>query len=197
MQGIVLCSWMFSLTKKNMIPSHLGGHGNTTHIDDGTLNYAIEKWGIKSFLDIGCGPGGMVKYAKSLGLVSAGVDGDSSLDFSNLDVTVHDFCTGPVKGDKRNYDLGWSTEFLEHVEERYQANYMKSFQQCKNVIATYAPRGKRGHHHVNCKDEAYWIGVFKEYGFSFGEIASKEIREASTMKREFMRNTGLVFKNEN
>ena len=38
--------------------------------------YLTEKFGIKSFLDIGCGPGGMVQLAAWRGLDAMGIDGD-------------------------------------------------------------------------------------------------------------------------
>ena len=52
----------------NSLPSHLGGHLNKTHNDRGTLMFLIQEYGIKSFLDIGCGPGGMVALAGMRGL---------------------------------------------------------------------------------------------------------------------------------
>ena len=50
------------------LPQHLGGHENETHIDDGALSYFIENFDVKSMVDIGCGPGGMVDLAKRKGL---------------------------------------------------------------------------------------------------------------------------------
>ena len=58
------------------LPSHLGGHKNKTHLDEGTIDYLIKKFKPKSFLDIGCGPGGMVKIATNKGLKARGIDGD-------------------------------------------------------------------------------------------------------------------------
>jgi hypothetical protein len=62
---------------------------------------------------------------------------------------------------------------------------------------THALPGKNGHHHVNCRTEDYWIDMFKKYDFSLCEYATREVRQCSTMKREFMRETGKVFINEN
>ena len=35
------------------LPKHLGGHLNKTHIDNGSLDWAIRLFKVKSFLDIG------------------------------------------------------------------------------------------------------------------------------------------------
>lgn len=43
---------------------HLGGHGFKTHLDHGLLNFFKNEFNCKSLLDIGCGPGGMVKLAE-------------------------------------------------------------------------------------------------------------------------------------
>ena len=58
-----------------MLEEHLGGHQGKTHTDEGTLNWAIHYLDVKSMLDIGCGPGGMVELANSMGVDAFGVDG--------------------------------------------------------------------------------------------------------------------------
>ena len=57
-----------------MLEPHLGGHQNKTHLDNGALDWLIKTFDAKSFLDIGCGPGGMVELAKSKGLLVKGID---------------------------------------------------------------------------------------------------------------------------
>ncbi len=48
--------------------SHLGGSGKQTHIDLGLLSFLKNNVAEESFLDIGCGPGGMVLEAKKTGI---------------------------------------------------------------------------------------------------------------------------------
>ncbi len=91
------------------------------------------------------------------------------------------------------FDLGYSVEFLEHVEEQYMDNYMYVFCGCKYVVCTAAPPGKRGHHHVNCQDTQYWIDIFAYYGFDYNEEETEYIRRKSSMTREFMRSYGMFF----
>jgi SAM-dependent methyltransferase len=178
------------------IPTHLGGHEWVTHLDDGVLDYLILKYGILGFLDIGCGPGGMVELACAKGLNAMGVDGDpriiaaSKLPSNHL--IIHDFTKGPIALEEQ-FDLAWSVEFLEHVDEQYQENYMKLFGQAKHVFCTAAPPGKQGYHHVNCRDEAYWISVFQNYGFHHNPEITRILRSITTMKREFVRETGMFF----
>ena len=57
------------------LPNHLGGHMGITHVDRGILQYFKSK-GCQSYLDIGCGPGGMLDEAYNLGYYVQGIDGE-------------------------------------------------------------------------------------------------------------------------
>lgn len=174
---------------------HLGGHGFITHLDLGILEFFKKEFNCQSFLDIGCGPGGMVKLAKDLGYTSYGIDGDYSLD-RDVEIIIHDFSKGKVNH-TIDYDLGYSCEFVEHVDKIFVPNFMESFSRCVHVVMTFAPLGAKGHHHVNCNTKEYWIDIFKEYNLIFNEEITNRLKEKSTMKRDFFRNNGLYFRNTN
>lgn len=175
------------------LPKHLGGHLNKTHVDEGNLNWLIENFKIKSLLDVGCGPGGMVELAHKKGLKSLGVDGDYTLKrFDNNFFVIHDYTTGPLDLNEK-YDLCWSVEFVEHVEEKYIDNYMQTIKNAELVVITHAPPGWPGHHHVNCQTADYWINVFKNYNFKYNSDLTNTLREKSTMKKQFIQRNGLFF----
>lgn len=154
-------------------------HANRSNTDMKVLNFLIEKFSIKSFVDIGCGLGGQVAIAKELGLNAIGIDGDPTIkEFPGL--VRHDYTSGPLRIE--NVDLGWSVAFIEHIEEKFMHNFMVTFLGCKYICCTYAPPGLGGRHHVNCKDENYWINKFREFGFNFDEKLSHEIRTMSEQK---------------
>lgn len=183
------------------MPPHLGGGERRCHDDEGTLRFMIDNYDIKSMIDIGCGRGCQLRIAKSLGLDPIlGIDGDKWLaakHWGPLPILVHDYTEGPSPLTDETFDLAWTVEFLEHVEEEYIPNYFKDLQRAKYVVCTFAPPGKAGHHHVNCKSYSYWLDVFvNHYGFSLKEDASLAIRRFSTMRKHFIRHYGLVFKNE-
>lgn len=177
------------------LPTHLGGHANETHLDEGVLDYMISKYKIESFLDVGCGPGGMLELASSKGLKVLGVDGDFTLNHNNP-VIIHDYTTGPAFIED-SYDLCWSCEFLEHVDAKYIPNFMNSFQKAKFVIATHAFPGQGGHHHVNEQYYQYWVETFAKFGFIFSANESLYIRSISTMKSGHLGRSGLFFKKNN
>jgi cyclopropane fatty-acyl-phospholipid synthase-like methyltransferase len=184
------------------IPNHLGGHKNKTHLDEGALDYLINKYNIKTMLDIGCGPGGMVSLSRDKGMKSYGIDGDYSIQRPGVDsyITIHDYELGPSNLNL-TVDLVWSVEFVEHVWEKFQDNYMRDFQKGKFVLMTFAPPGKSGHHHVNCQEAEYWIEVFKKYEFRYDKDITDTVRSKSTMnvkpdkysKKAWVQNNGLFF----
>jgi hypothetical protein len=180
------------------VESHLGGHRNTTWVDEGTLAFLIDRFKISSMVDVGCGPAGMKKIAESLDVKWLGIDGDPSVKQEGL--LTHDFTRGAVF-DLEGFDLGWSVEFLEHVYEKYQSNYMYVFSRCKFVVCTAAPPGWGGHHHVNCQPHDYWIRVFAQHGFAYNKDITTQIKNHSTMKKRmddknFMEMTGMFFQKE-
>ena len=188
--------------------SHLGGHINTTNIETGTFNYLNKKYNLKSFLDIGCGPGGMVQLANENNLLARGLEGDDNAikqsNVSNL-ITKIDF--SKEKYDDQltidSFDLGYSSEFLEHVDEEYIDNYMPAFQKCKYILITAAPPKWPGHHHVNCKDHEYWVRKFNKYGFYHYPYETNNCRKNSTMNthkgknKQFIKHRVLFFINTN
>lgn len=184
------------------LQEHLGGHMNKTHLDKGALAWIKDKFNAKTYLDIGCGPGGMVQLAERSGFDVLGVDGDHTLSRYNLDkFIIHDYTTAPLHLDA-TYDIAWSVEFLEHVYEQYMPNYMATFKCAKRVVITYAPPGWTGHHHVNLQEEEYWVENFTKNGFRLDKELTEELRNNSTMnypkkpKKAFVRNRGLLFINE-
>jgi len=182
--------------KPERLGHHLSGHGSITHVDSGALDKILSlKKCIHSFIDIGCGPGGMVAYANGLGLNAIGVDGDNSIVRHNSEnIFIHDYTKGEFLIDSK-FDLGWSVEFLEHVEEKYSINYFNTFKKCEYLFCTFAPKDKGGYHHVNTQNVDYWLNLFKKNSFLFKEELTLMIRDSSSLNKDFVRENGLFFEN--
>ena len=170
---------------------HLGGHSSKTHTDDAIINFIKYEYDIKSIIDIGCGPGGMSSVCEARNIDWFGVDGDFTV-IPEQNTLLHDFSEGSPSID-RTFDCAWSVEFLEHVDEEYLDNFMKAFQLAdKMVIATAAPPGTPGHHHVNCQPLEYWIDVFDNYGFEYSPEVTETIKSISSMAKPFIKRHGFV-----
>lgn len=180
----------------NGLPMHLGGHEGETHLDDGALDYIIEKIGVKSMVDIGCGPAGMVELAREKGLEVLGVDGDFVVDRKVDDIVIHDYQKAPYVPEK-SYDLAWTVEFVEHIEEQYIRNFVATMDKCKYVLMTHAFPGQPGHHHVNCQTTEYWAHIMNAFGFSILLDETNAIRKASTMKERYIREQSIFLLNRN
>jgi hypothetical protein len=174
------------------VPSHLGGHEDITQLDEGALDYLVERYGAKTMVDVGCGPGGMLHYARLRGLDALGVDGDATVARDVPGVVEHDYAEGPL--DLGPFDLGWSVEFVEHVDEAHVNNFMATFRGCQTVFITAAPPGQPGYHHVNCQKAEYWVERFRSVGFVLDDEGTEGVRAASTMWSRFTENTGMVFR---
>ena len=199
-----MSDYQFSYTPPSAPPghpdglaAHLGGHENETHLDEGAVDYLIKTFDIKSVLDIGCGPGGMVELFDSKKLCVIGIDGDDKVErtekASKL-ITIHDFAKGSFIP-KTTFDLGWSVEFVEHVDVEFMPNFIETFKHCKYVAMTHALPGQPGHHHVNCKPFEYWLGVMEYNNFSLLVDGTNDMRQASTMRERYIRQQGYLFKN--
>jgi hypothetical protein len=168
-----------------------GGHEGRTQFDEGAFDYLAARFAVRTMVDVGCGPGGMVYYARSRGVRAVGVDGDPEVARGCPAVVEHDYTRGPLF--LGEFDLGWSTAFVEHVEERYLGNYLETFRGCKAVFVTAAGPGSSGPRSVNCRPRDYWVARFAEAGFRLDEEATAGVRGHSTMASDFTRDTGLVF----
>ena len=177
------------------LPNHLGGHIGVTNVDTTILPYLVGKYGIKSMVDIGCGPGGMESIAEVLNISWTGVDGDFTLK-NQKNIIIHDFSVSKLEMEKE-FDLAWSSEFLEHVDEKYVDNYMPLFASARIVVATAALPGTPGYHHVNCRDLDYWIKVFDRYDMIYDEQETQNLKKISNMRKDFFRRHGFCFKKNN
>ncbi len=172
------------------LPAHLGGHQNVTHIDVEGLRYLAGELGVVSVLDVGAGVCGMAPICDSLGLVWTGIEG-VPLENAPLGLQTHDFATGRAHL-AGQWDLGWSVEFLEHVFEEHLPGVFDAFSHCRYVACTANPG--RGPWHFNPQPLGYWLERFAAEGWSLMPDVTVGWRKRTSMRREFVRDTGLVFK---
>lgn len=185
---------------ERQLPPHLGGHFGNTNMDEVTLRYLIARFSARSMLDVGCGPGGMVRAGLDCGLSVMGIDGDcTAAAVYPQYFYCHDFTTGPcflafnrlIWEASVRFDLIWCTEFVEHVEAQYQDNYLATFDAGRVLFLTAAPPGFPGWHHVNCQPPEYWIEVLGRRGWVLDEEATQWVR--ANGGHVFTQRQGLVF----
>lgn len=175
---------------------HLGGYlvgGDPDTLYPDMWDWLCDAWEVHSVIDIGCGDAPALRHFLERGCRAVGVDG---MPPTHELVIQWDYAKGPfVPGGE--FDLAWSAEFVEHVDEQYVANFMETFKAARFAAITHADPGCPGWHHVNCRSDDYWKGVFAANGFEFDEGLTAMTRALSSKnERPFnhYRRSGLAFR---
>lgn len=168
-----------------------------TYCDD-VWTKLIEKYGFTSVLDIGSGVGVNCRWFFDHGIEAYCVEGFpdylANAVMPRDRMIAHDYTKGPY-APERTFDLGWSSEFVEHVEEQYVPNFMATFKRCHYVCMTHATPGQGGYHHVNEQTNDYWIQKMQEAGFTHLE-ADSQWMQATGPNTHYGRRTLMLFRNE-
>ena len=93
-------------------------------------------------------------------------------------------------------DLVHCQEVVEHVEEQYIENVLKSLACGKFILLTHALPGQEGHHHVNARPPEYWIEHLRSYNCVLLEEDTRRVRAlANENNATYLATTGLLFVN--
>ncbi|MFK7829422.1 MAG: class I SAM-dependent methyltransferase [Congregibacter sp.] len=193
----------------NVSEGHLGGYISarhprsaemgTQHGDPATWTPDLWRWmhselQISSVLDVGCGEGHTAEFFRALGCRVCGVDGSELAERDSVlgkDHSRHDYSEGPFVPDA-SFDLVWSCEFVEHVEEAYLEHFLATFNCARRFLfITAAPPGQPGWHHVNCRLPQYWIEHIQRLGFYY-DVGLTERARALAGQGHFARQ-GMAF----
>jgi len=175
---------------------HLGGYivgGDPATQFPHLWTWLVEHEGVESVLDVGCGEGQAVDYFHELGAFAIGIDGVWQ---PNSLVQTHDYETGPLTVG-HDFDLVWCCEFLEHLDEKYLTNLRGSIDAAPLVLVTHAFPGQQGFHHVNCRDQEYWLGFFAGMGYTLDEDMTSLTRAYAAFNKDpynHYTRSGLAFR---
>lgn len=150
--------------------------------------------GMKSVLDLGCGPGQYTRKFRADGLTAHGVDGNpTSAKFEgNLqvaDLAVAQTFTG-------EWDVVMSLEVGEHIPKAFEQTFLDNITRHakKQVVLSWGVLGQGGYGHVNCQTNEYIIEEMKKRGFRYLEAPSQDLRKNSVCG--WFKNTIMVFERE-
>ena len=170
-----------------------GGSKNKNHVDEAAMEYLLSRYKINSIIDLGCSTGATVRLAAKKGLAAIGVDGDRAMRkyWTGGLCSLHDFCK-PWELRHRIWDLVWCVEFFEHLAVGELKNAMDVMSGCHYAVVTSSTVICR--YHQNIQEPLYWQGVMAAVGMELDKEATSEIREVSSMSKNFMRTQGQVFR---
>lgn len=167
---------------ERLADGHLGGtsdkgDGNTWYPE--LWDWLIKEFEVKSVLDVGCGLGFSLRWFLEQGLDTVGVEGYSVCrDLSPVKdhIVLHDYTQGPLHLG-RSFDMVYSSEFCEHVEELYVPNFLNCFNRATRVLCiTAADDRVGGYHHVNSRPSSYWIERIEPLGLKYNEELTEQGR---------------------
>jgi SAM-dependent methyltransferase len=155
--------------------------GNIGGGDSGTFypvmwECLIQDFKIKSVLDVGCGQGHTTRWFLNRGIAAIGLDGlKSNIPFCPNTCFEHDLTIEPyISSD--GFDLVWCCEVVEHIEEKYIDNLLKTLVNGSMIAMTYAEPGQPGWHHVNCQPKEYWINKIESIGYQYLPVMTDHLR---------------------
>ncbi len=143
-------------------------------------------------MDVGCGPGMVVKRLRDRGRCAWGLEGSlAGIEYGkkNVDPMIDSWVDHfDIREQDRFYHaVGFviCTEVAEHLDEKDAPGLVRLL--CTGlcpIVFTAAPPGQDGHHHVNCQEPRYWIEMFARHGVTLDEVATVQLRRRwSTLSR--------------
>ena len=176
---------------------HLGGNireGDPFTFAPSVWRYVIERFSVKSVLDLGSGVGYSSHFFYTAGLQVIAVDGL----IRNVERAVYPTIQLDLTKTAAHcrVDLVHCQEVVEHIEEKYIENVLRSLACGKFILMTHATVGQGGHHHVNEQSDQYWIEHLRQYQCEWLAEDTKRVRaHAATDQAAYLARSGLVFAN--
>lgn len=177
---------------------HLGGNAsviNSHTYCPSSWKYVIDRYNIKSVLDVGSGFGFHAKWFFDQGINTLAIEG---LQY-NVDNGVYPMeCVDLTeKHFTADVDLVNCIEVVEHIEEKYLPNLLTTLCCGKYIFMTHGQPGQRGHHHVNNQPTDYWIKHLKTRGFKLLKDDSDAIKQLAVKDgATHIQETGMLFVKE-
>jgi len=185
--------------QKSITDPHLGGNmaeGDPFSFSPNVWNYVIDRFAIKSVLDLGSGLGHSSEYFFNKGMKVVSVDGMKENILNALYPTVEfDFSKTFINC---NVDLVHCQEVVEHIHEQFVENILKSLTAGKIILLTNALPGQGGYHHVNEQETAYWTRHLEQYNCHVLPEDTERIRSiAKEEGARYLAATGTLYANRN
>ena len=174
------------------VPRYAEGSCGITHVDEGMLRWFWQAQELRSLLDIGCGPGGQVAAARRMGYRAIGIDVDIRM-YRQPSVALCDLCVETILL-PRPADLVWSVECAEHIPPDCVDNYIQTLTQNTGIALVLTASQAEMELHVSVHPVGWWVERVTDNGMlEYDPDSSRLIAKHSTMEREFLRETGMIF----
>lgn len=180
---------------------HIGGflQNDTKSYERNLWHWLIFSQKVTSMLDVGCGMGYSSKYFLDHGVdvlcVEGSHEGVETTVLPKSRVVEHDFTRGPWWPKDQVFDIVWSVEFLEHIDQKYLDNVVAAFKSARYLFVSHSTWG--GWHHVSVHKSWWWVEKLSAYGFEYSEKLTEISKNLCKGRPEqsYFGMHGLVFRN--
>ena len=174
---------------------HLGGNiaeGDPLTFAPTVWRYVIDRFAVRSVLDLGSGLGYAANYFFRMGVATIAVDGLAGNVRKSIYPAIEiDLAREPVRC---AVDLVHCQEVVEHVAEEHVNNVLASLACGRFIVMSHAEPGQGGFHHVNLQPAGYWIAGMARFGFHLlPEDTARVKRFAEKDGAYHLARSGLVF----
>lgn len=176
---------------------HLGGNvveGDPYCFCPTVWDYVINRFCIRSVLDIGSGLGHAADYFFRKGVAVVAMDGlPANIKNAVYPTVLWDLTRGAFA---TRVDLVYCQEVVEHVEQQYLGNLLSSMTSGKYILMTNGTPGQGGHHHTNEQPTEYWEKHLLRYDCCRLDEDSRRVRHLGEKDgAPFMSLTGTIYAN--
>lgn len=176
---------------------HLGGNiaaGDSWTYCPRVWRYTLNRFAVRSVLDLGSGTGIASAWFADQGRQVIAVEGlAANVRRSRYPAIQQDITQGPVLAPA---DLVHCHEVVEHIDELYLDNLLKSLMNGRIILMTAAGPDQPGHHHINLQPTSYWIQHLASQGCQYLEDDSQRIRKLASQEGAWhMARSGMLFYN--
>lgn len=183
--------------QKPHLGGNMGGGDAGTDFSKDLWPWMVKKYAPKRILDVGCAEGHAMRAFRALGVDTVGLEGLAQNAKKCPQPTyVHDLTLGWYKPFE-SIDMVWCCDVVEHVEERFVENILKTFQ-CAPLVALCHGTEGMGHsgwHHVNNKSVEYWAEKMRSAGYELDVEGTKE-SHAVTKGRSYWPDSGRFWRKQ-
>ena len=188
-------SGLVSSTKTDEL--HLGGNifeGDPFTFSPSAWDYLLNRFALRSVLDLGSGLGYSSRYIYSKGIAVVAIDGlKQNVSAAVYPTVCVDLATQPVL---TKVDLVHCQEVVEHIDEAHLGNLLTSLCSGRFIVMTNALPGQGGYHHVNEQPTSYWVNHLKQRGCEVLVEDTRRIRKLAAVDgAKYLAQSGVVYVN--
>ena len=137
----------------------------------------------RSYLDLGCGDGTMLKTIRRAGVAQVlGIEVSSWAKIAagkrvKVPIKVFDLAREFDLG--RSFDLVTCIEVAEHIQPEGTEMFLANIARHVNnwLVFTAAPPGQGGDGHINCREPVYWIEALESLGLTYDGSSTSRLAE--------------------